>query len=96
MAKPLALGAPPPPARSPSRRRGCCIFDPSNERMRARVASMAAQVDVLVGNLEDAIPSDKKLEARAGLIEVGQAATSARRRCGHGSTASTVLGCWTT
>lgn len=40
--------------------------------MRARVAQMAEQVDVLVGNLEDAIASNKKLEARAGLIEVGQ------------------------
>ena len=71
--KPLALGAPAPPDEIPvTPTRMLHFFDPSNERMRARVAGMAAQVDVLVGNLEDAIPSDKKLEARAGLIEVGQ------------------------
>ena len=71
--KPLALGAPTPPEEIPvTPTRMLHFFDPSNERMRARVASMAAQVDVLVGNLEDAVPSDKKLEARAGLIEVGQ------------------------
>ena len=71
--KPLAVGAPAPPAAIPvTPTRVLHFFDPSNERMRARVAQMAGQVDVLVGNLEDAIPSDKKLEARAGLIAVAQ------------------------
>ena len=71
--KPLAIGAPAPPAAIPvTPTRVLHFFDPSNERMRARVSQMAGQVDVLVGNLEDAIPSDKKLEARAGLIAVAQ------------------------
>ena len=71
--KPLAIGAPaPPPAIPVTPTRVLHFFDPSNERMRARVSQMAGQVDVLVGNLEDAIPSDKKLEARAGLIAVAQ------------------------
>jgi malyl-CoA/(S)-citramalyl-CoA lyase len=34
---------------------------------------MAKQVDVLLGNLEDAIPADAKEAARAGFIEVAQA-----------------------
>ncbi len=46
------------------------FFDPGNERMRARVPEMAAQVDVLLGNLEDAIAADRKVAAREGLIEV--------------------------
>ena len=33
---------------------------------------MAKQADVLLGNLEDAVPVDKKVPAREGLIEVGK------------------------
>jgi malyl-CoA/(S)-citramalyl-CoA lyase len=33
---------------------------------------MAAQVDILLGNLEDAIPSTEKENARAGLVQVGK------------------------
>jgi malyl-CoA/(S)-citramalyl-CoA lyase len=33
---------------------------------------MAKQADILLGNLEDAIPVDKKIPAREGLIEVGK------------------------
>jgi len=73
--KPLALGAPEPPIAIPvTPTRSLHFFDPSNERMRARVPDMAGRVDVLVGNLEDAIPSDRKIEARRGLIEVGREA----------------------
>ena len=69
--KPLALGAPPPPDEIPvTPTRMLHFFDPSNERMRARMPEIAKQVDVLVGNLEDAVPSDRKLEARAGLIDL--------------------------
>ena len=50
--KPLAIGAPaPPPAIPVTPTRVLHFFDPSNERMRARVSQMAGQVDVLVGNL---------------------------------------------
>jgi malyl-CoA/(S)-citramalyl-CoA lyase len=33
---------------------------------------MAAQADILLGNLEDAVPVDKKVAAREGLIEVAK------------------------
>ena len=73
--KPLALGAPQPPDAIPvAPTRSLHFFDPSNERMRARIPDMAGRVDVLVGNLEDAIASDRKIEARRGLIEVGREA----------------------
>ena len=71
--KPLAIGAPPPPQQIPARpSRMIHFFDPSNERMRARVPSMIEQVDILLGNLEDAIPADSKGDARDGLIEVAR------------------------
>ena len=40
--------------------------------MRARVPDLLGQVDILLGNLEDAIPLDRKEAARAGLIEVAR------------------------
>jgi len=41
--------------------------------MRAKAGDMARQVDVLLGNLEDAIPADAKEEARRGFIEMAKA-----------------------
>ena len=71
--KPLAIGAPPPPTEIPVRpARMIHFFSPHQERMRARVPQMIAQVDVLLGNLEDAIPAESKEEAREGLIEVAK------------------------
>lgn len=71
--KPLALGAPEPVREIPAKpARMIHFFDPSNERMRARVPEMAQQVDVLLGNLEDAVPADRKAAARQGLIEIAQ------------------------
>jgi len=71
--KPLAIGAPEPPREIPVRpSRMIHFFDPGNERMRARVPEMAQQVDVLLGNLEDAVAADRKVEARMGLVEVAK------------------------
>lgn len=71
---PLALGAPMPLREIPFRpSRMIHFFDPSNERMRAKVPQIAASVDVLLGNLEDAVAADSKEAARAGLVEVGKA-----------------------
>ena len=71
--KPLAIGAPEPPREIPVRpSRMIHFFDPGNERMRARVPEMAQQVDVLLGNLEDAVAADRKVEARNGLVEVAK------------------------
>ena len=68
---PLAVGAPPPLREVPVRpSRMIHFFDPSNERMAAKVPAMVAQVDVLLGNLEDAIRADSKVAAREGLVRI--------------------------
>ena len=46
------------------------FFPPHVEKMRAKLPDIMAQVDVLLGNLEDAIPATAKDVARAGLVEV--------------------------
>ena len=69
--KPLAIGAPQPLAQIPVRpSRMIHFFPPHIESLRAKIPAIAPQVDVLLGNLEDAIPSDSKEEAREGLIEL--------------------------
>ena len=71
--RPLAIGAPAPPVEIPALpSRNIHFFDPSNAKLRERVPRMVQEVDILLGNLEDSIPADKKTEARRGLIEVGK------------------------
>ena len=71
--QPLAIGAPEPVREVPFRpSRMIHFFDPSNPKMVAKVPDMAPKVDVLLGNLEDAIPVERKEAARAGLVEVGR------------------------
>jgi malyl-CoA/(S)-citramalyl-CoA lyase len=48
------------------------FLDFSNEKMVAKVPEIAPTVDILLGNLEDAIPVDRKEAARDGLITVGR------------------------
>jgi malyl-CoA/(S)-citramalyl-CoA lyase len=48
------------------------FFDPSNPRMAVKVPELVEKLDVLLANLEDAIPVDKKIEAREGLIRIAQ------------------------
>ena len=72
--RPLAVGAPEPLREIPFRpSRMIHFFDPSNEKMAAKVPDMAAQADVLLGNLEDAVRADRKEAARAGLVKVAKA-----------------------
>ncbi|MEM7569522.1 MAG: CoA ester lyase [Pseudomonadota bacterium] len=72
--KPLAIGAPQPYQELPVRmERMIHFFPPHVEKMRAKVPSIAQNVDVILGNLEDAIPADAKEAARAGFIEVAAA-----------------------
>jgi len=72
--KPLAVGAPQPIRELPVRpERVIHFFPPHIEKIRARIPDVAKQVDVLCGNLEDAIPMDAKEAARAGFIEVARA-----------------------
>ena len=71
--RPLVIGAPDPPAEIPTYpSRMIHFFDPSNERIKSRLPELAPQVDILLGNLEDAIPPNAKEAARRGLIEVGR------------------------
>ncbi|MBV9165161.1 MAG: CoA ester lyase, partial [Solirubrobacterales bacterium] len=70
---PLAIGAPEPVREIPVRpSRMIHFLDFSNEKMVAKVPDIAPTVDVLLGNLEDAIPVDRKEAAREGLIRVGR------------------------
>src|SRR5690349_15376094 len=48
------------------------FLDFSNEKMVAKVPDIAPTVDILLGNLEDAVPVDRKEAARQGLITVGK------------------------
>src|SRR5688500_20136695 len=72
--KPLAIGAPEPAREIPFKpSRMIHFFDASNEKMAAKVPDMARQADILLGNLEDAVPADKKIAARDGLVRVAKA-----------------------
>src|SRR5438309_5813984 len=71
--KPLAIGAPEPLREIPVKpSRMIHFFDASNEKMAAKVPDMAREADILLGNLEDAIPADRKEAAREGLIRVAK------------------------
>ena len=70
---PLAIGAPEPLREIPvTPMRMIHFFDPSNEKLVARLGSMAASADIVLGNLEDAIPADRKEAARAGLVRAAR------------------------
>jgi malyl-CoA/(S)-citramalyl-CoA lyase len=72
-AKPLAVGAPDPLPEIPvTPSRMIHFFDPSNEKMAAKLPQIAATTDILLGNLEDAVPVDRKEAARAGLAQLGR------------------------
>ena len=71
--QPLALGAPEPAREIPFRpSRMIHFFDPSNPKMAAKVPDIAPKVDVLLGNLEDAIQADRKEAAREGFIQIAK------------------------
>jgi malyl-CoA/(S)-citramalyl-CoA lyase len=72
--KPLAIGAPAPLRELPLRLERMIHFVPPHiEKVRAKVPELVAQVDVVLGNLEDAIPADAKEAARRGFIAMAQA-----------------------
>ena len=71
--KPLAAGAPDPVREIPVRpSRVIHFFPPQNAKVVAKLGDIIPKVDVLLGNLEDAIPMADKEAARAGLVEVGR------------------------
>ncbi len=72
--KPLAIGAPAPLRDLPVRLERMIHFVPPHvEKLRRKVPDLIRQVDVVLGNLEDAIPADAKEAARRGFIEMGKA-----------------------
>ena len=72
--KPLAIGAPAPLRELPVKLERMIHFVPPHiEKLRAKVPELIAQVDVVLGNLEDAIPADAKTAARAGFIAMARA-----------------------
>src|SRR3954451_5922414 len=71
--KPLAVDAPDPITEVPFLpSRMIHFLDFSHEKMVAKVPGIAPTVDILLGNLEDAVPVDRKEAARQGLITVGR------------------------
>ena len=82
--KPLAIGAPAPLRELPLRLERMIHFVPPHiEQVRAKVPELVSAVDVILGNLEDAIPVEAKEAARCGFIAMA-------RSCDFGST-----GLWT-
>jgi malyl-CoA/(S)-citramalyl-CoA lyase len=72
--KPLAVGAPAPLRELPVKLERMIHFVPPHiEKMRQKVPELIEQVDVVLGNLEDAIPADAKEAARRGFIEMAAA-----------------------
>ncbi|HEX2126764.1 MAG TPA: hypothetical protein VHF45_09420, partial [Thermoleophilaceae bacterium] len=59
--RPLAIGAPAPVREIPvGPSRMIHFLDFSNEKMVAKAPELATKVDILLGNLEDAVPVDRK------------------------------------
>ena len=71
--KALAVEAPEPLREIPFKpSRMIHFLDFSNEKMAAKAAEIARTTDILLGNLEDAVPVDNKEAARAGLVRIGR------------------------
>ncbi len=69
--QPLAIGAPQPFRELPVKLERMIHFVPPHiEKLRAKVPDLIRQVDVVLGNLEDAIPADAKTDARRGFIKM--------------------------
>src|SRR5258708_8476327 len=72
--KPRGIGAQAPLRDLPLKLERMIHFVPPHiEKVRARVPELVHQVDVVLGNLEDAIPADAKAAARNGFIAMAKA-----------------------
>jgi malyl-CoA/(S)-citramalyl-CoA lyase len=72
--QPLAIGAPMPLHELPVRLERMIHFIPPHiEKVTAKVPALVREVDVILGNLEDAIPTDAKEAARTGFIALAKA-----------------------
>jgi len=71
--QPLAVGAPEPYRELPVRLERMIHFVPPHvEKVRAKIPEIVGQVDVVLGNLEDATPADAKLAARSGFVALAR------------------------
>jgi malyl-CoA/(S)-citramalyl-CoA lyase len=92
---PLTSGAPEPLRELPVRLERMIHFVPGHlEKVRAKVPEMAKDVDVILGNLEDAIPADAKEAARAGVIELGRSFDFAKAGVGFWSRVNALNSPW--
>jgi len=92
---PLASGAPAPLRDLPVKLERMVHFVPAHlEKMRAKAGDLAGQVDVVLANLEDAIPADAKDAARAGAIEMGLAVDFAKAGVGYWSRVNALNSPW--
>lgn len=67
----LAIGAPPPYRELPARLERVVHFvPPHNKKVRSKIYNLIPQVDVILGNLEDAVPVEEKFAAREGFIQL--------------------------
>lgn len=71
--RPLAIGAPKPLAEPPARVERMIHFVPPHiDKVTAKLGGLIPKVDVVLGNLEDAIPADQKEAARAGFVKLAK------------------------
>lgn len=72
--QPLAIGAPEPYRALPVKLERMIHFvPPHNEKIVSKISELAGKVDVILGNLEDAVPLDQKENARKGFIAMAKA-----------------------
>jgi malyl-CoA/(S)-citramalyl-CoA lyase len=70
---PLAIGAPEPYRTLPVKLERMIHFvPPHNDKIRSKIQDLVSQVDVVLGNLEDAIAADQKEAARKGFIAMAR------------------------
>ena len=71
--RPLAAGAPAPLRELPVRLERMIHFVPPHDhKLRAKVPELVREVDVLLGNLEDGVPTEAKVTARRAFIEMAR------------------------
>lgn len=71
--RPLAIGAPQPFIEPPARVERMIHFVPPHiDKVVAKFGALIPKVDVVLGNLEDAIPADQKEAARAGFVKLAK------------------------
>lgn len=92
---PLASGAPEPMRDLPVRLERSVHFVPAHlDKMRAKAPDLAGQVDVVLANLEDAIPADAKEAARAGAVSMGNSFDFAKAGVGYWSRVNALNSPW--